>query len=112
MKSLSIVIFVIFLFYSNFSKAEPMWEISENWVCNKTYSLMGRVDGEYNPTREQMYRDNPFDLTLKDIYLNKHNPYAIFYDFKKPGSDGQTTPIINKDYDGAINIINIIMFMY
>ena len=87
----SLVIFIIFVFYSNFSKAEPMWEIAENWVCNKTYSLMGRVDGEYDPWREQMYQDNPFDLTYKDIYLNKHEPYVIFYDFKKEvtiGSDG------------------------
>ena len=79
----SLIIFIIFVFYSNFSKAEPMWEIAENWVCNKTYSLMGRVDGEYDPWREQMYQDNPFDLTYKDIYLNKHEPYVIFYDFKK-----------------------------
>ena len=101
----SLIIFIIFVFYSNFSKAEPMWEIAENWVSKKTYSLMGRVDGEYDPWREQMYQDNPFDLTYKDIYLNKHEPYVIFYDFKKEvtiGSDGQTTPIVNKDYyDGG-----------
>ena len=118
MKKLIIILFLCVS--AQTINAKPMWEVSSSWVCNLEFTtniLVDEKERRENETRDKFAKMYPEDLTWRDIYINKHEPWTYFLDFEKSiltNTSGNTFPIYDKYYYGfedknAFNNKNIIV---
>ena len=101
---------------------KPMWDISNKWICEKKYSLIGYVGSgtikeRFSGTRalEFFWEDREDTLQFHQVYINDHKEQFRFIDFKDKtisglrASDGEpwSSKIIFKKYlEGGIDDVN------
>lgn len=97
-----LVFIIIVLSYSTPSNSKAMWEISDEWVCNKEYSSKVIVDEDSDVAKR--IKDHQI-MTGEHWYtgnrINEHSPWTMFFNFKKKiktGQDGQRDIIVDKFY--------------
>lgn len=113
-----LVFILIILSYATPSNSKAMWEISDEWVCNREYSSKVIVDEDSDVAKR--IKEHQL-MTGKHWYtgnrINEHAPWTMFFNFKKnikTGQDGRRSPIVDKLYyygggSSKWNNINVII---
>ena len=97
-----LIFILILLSYSTPSNSKAMWEISDEWVCNKEYSSKVIVDeNSYLAKRVEDHRKMTGEHWYTGNRINQHSPWTMFFNFKKnvkTDQTGQRDIIIDKTY--------------